>query len=554
MKTSIRLIALLLVCLMLGVCFVACSPVEEVITPGSTTQEMTATNAEIQNFLDGELDKLNQAGANTGTDDFGRELDDLDAKNLNYLGASVNMLYWSDVEDDEFDVDRITGDNVKDAIFDRNSEIERRLNVELNFDSTPGNVNNRARFVQKVQNVTDAGTRDYDLIATYSRTAGMLAIQGYLWDLKSINNSHINLSKPWYPPQLIETVSFGGRLYMLSGDMSNGVLHQMHVIYFNKELFSTRFNQEATAKGFHGDAEEGISPACQMLYEYTYHKSETHPQGGKWTNEMIINFSSNYYQDLNGNGRDENDRYGFCSTAYHIDAFYTGANLKLVDQVDDNRYLIISPDYGSAKTVALVGQLGRWLTTASCFVQKSDGLPFQTPFVKGNALFLTARAHVAEQSLLDVDFVYGVLPSAKYDENQVNYYTCMGNPFSIYGIYRYFGNKSDWDLDSNETLSMLTAVLECWASEGYRKTTPEIFEVNMQLKYADTQYETDMFEYARSAVVFDLGRIFTNDLSFMSELPSHAACNGASWSSTYGAYRESLDTKMRLIVDSFNFD
>ena len=554
MKTSIRLIALLLVCLMLGVTLAACATVEEEVTPATTSQEMNLANDQQQEYLNTELDKLNQAGANQGTDEYGRELDDLDAKGLNYLGATVNMLYWSDVEDPEFDVDRITGDNVQDAIFDRNSEIERRLNVTLEFDSTPGNVNNRARFVQKVQNVTDAGTRDYDLIATYSRTAGMLAIQGYLYNFNDIQNSHINLNKPWYPPQLIETVSFGGDLYMLSGDMSNGVLHQMHVIYFNKELFSTKWNETARNLGFNGDTDEGISPACQMLYEYTYHNSTEHPQGGQWTNQKLIDFSSELYKDMNGNGMDENDQYGFVTTAYHVDAFYTGANLKLVDQVDDERILIISPDYGSAKTVKLVSQLGAWLTTSTCFVQRGDGLPFTKPFEKGNAFFITARAHYAEYALLDVDFVYGVLPSPKYDTNQVNYYTCMGNPFSIYGIYRYFGNKADWDLDTQETLSMLTAVLECWASEGYRLTTPEIFEVNMQLKYADTQYETDMFEYARSAIVFDLGRIFTNDLSFMSELPSHCACNGASWSSTYGAYKVSLDTKMGLIVDSFDFD
>ncbi len=553
MKTSIRLIALLLVCLMLGACLAACTQVEEEITPATKEQTTTQVSPDQQSYLTGELEKLNASGGNTATDSYGRELDDLDAKNLNYLGATVNMLYWSDVEDPEFDIDKITGDNVQDAIFDRNSEIERRLNVTLEFDSTPGNVNNRARFVKKVQTDADAGNRAFDLIATYSRTAGMLSIQGFLYDLNTIQNSHINLDKPWYPPQLIETVSFGGKLYMLSGDMSNGVLHQMHVLYFNKDLFSTRFNKDAQALGFNGDSEEGISPACQMLYEYTYHKSADHPQGGQWTNQKLIDFSSNYYSDTNGNGKDEADRYGFCSTAYHIDAFYTGANLKLVDQVNDERILIISPDYGSAKTVSLISQLGKWLITDSCFVQKSDGLPFQTPFVKGNALFLTARAHVAEQSLLDVDFVYGVLPSAKYDEKQVNYYTCMGNPFSIYGIYKNFGSKADWDLNTQETLSMLTAVLECWASEGYRKTTPEIFEVNMQLKYADSQYETDMFEYARSAIVFDLGRIFTNDLSFMSELPSHCACNGASWSSTYGAYKVSLDTKMGLIVKSFNF-
>ena len=490
----------------------------------------------------------------SNTDEYGRPRDDLDAKNLNYQGATVNVLYWSDVEDPEFDVDRITGDNVLDAIFDRNSEIERRLNVTLKFDSTPGNVNNRARFVQKVQNVTDAGTRDYDQIATYSRTAGALATQGYLYNLNDIQDSHINFSKPWWPARLVESLSLGGDLYMVSGDMSTNVLHQMHVIYFNKEIFSLKYNTLATSRGFTGDSDEGISPACQMLYEYAYNKSEMHPYGGKWTNQMLIDLSSNQYKDLNGNGKDENDQYGFCTTSYHIDAFYTGANLRLVEQVDDARLLTISPDYGSAKTGRLVNQLGQWLTTSSCFVQKGDGLPFTKPFAKGNALFITARAHYAEQELLDVDFIYGMLPTPRYDEQQVNYYTCLGNAFSIYGIYRYFGDKYAWGMNQQETLSMLTAVLECWASESYRLATPEIFEVNMQLKYADTQYETDMFEYVRGTVTFDLGRIFTNDLSYMSELPSHAACNGAEWSSAYGQYRESLDEKLAQLVESFAFD
>ena len=60
----------------------------------------------------------------------------------------------------------------------------------------------------------------------------------------------------------------------------------------------------------------------------------------------------------------------------------------------------------------------------------------------------------------------------------------------------------------------------------------------MQLKYSDTQDETNMFEEVRAAITFDLGRIFTNDLSFMSELPSKAAISGASWSTSYAAYKK----------------
>ena len=538
MKTFVRVLSLLLVCLMLGATLVACTT-EKVLVEG-TGKWVTKTDG---------------AGAVDGYDERGFELDNLAEKDLNYLGAEVNMLYWSDVENPEFDVERITGDNVSDAIFDRNGNIERRLNVDLKFDSTPGNVNNRARFVQKVQNVTSSGGGDYDLIATYSRTAGMLAIQGYLIDLNTIQNNHLELEKPWWPPQMIDTVSFGGSLYMLSGDASTNVLHQMHVLYFNKDQFSLKYDAQARAAGFEGNAD--VSPACEMIYEYAYHyDQEKHPYGGQWTNEKLISYTSNMYDDLNGaaaadGGRyDQDDYYGFCTTAYHVDAFYTGANLRLVDQVEDKRVLIISPDYGSAKTVSLINQLGAWLPTNTCIVQRGDSVPFTKPFEKGNALFITARAHFAEHNLLKVAFDYGILPSAKYDNEQVNYYTCMGNPFTLYGIFHGLDDMGD----RAETLKEMTAVLECWASETYRLVTPEVFEVNMQLKYADTQYETDMFEYARSAIVFDLGRIFTNDLSFMSELPSHAACNGASWSSTYGAYIVSLETKLEKIVESFHFD
>ena len=121
----------------------------------------------------------------------------------------------------------------------------------------------------------------------------------------------------------------------------------------------------------------------------------------------------------------------------------------------------------------------------------------------------------------------------------------MGNPFSLYGIYRGLAERPE---GKAATMLELTAVLECWASESYRLVTPQVFEVNMQLKYAESQYETDMFEIIRSSVVFDLGRIFANDMAFMSELPSKAAVNNASWATTYGAYKGSLEEKLRIIV------
>ena len=123
----------------------------------------------------------------------------------------------------------------------------------------------------------------------------------------------------------------------------------------------------------------------------------------------------------------------------------------------------------------------------------------------------------------------------------------MGNPWSLYGIYLDFDDRGD----KAATLSMLTAVMECWASEGYRLTTPEIFEVNMQLKYSAGQDETNMFEYIRSGVVFDLGKIFGTDLSDLPGRASRAIVANASWSATSGAYKRSITAKLADIVQNF---
>ena len=517
MKKIARLLALLLACLMLVTIVAACDEQTE-----------------------------GEQGSERVEDEYGREGDDLPA--LNYKNDEISVLNWN-AENPEFEIEQITSDNVQNALYDRNGEIERRLNVELKFTTEEGDVKHMKPFVALVQRVYDSRTHDFDIIASYSRTEGMLAIQGYLEDLKTIDGTYINLEKPWWPDNVIETVSIADSMYFISGDISPNVLHQMQVIYFNKNLLNEYWNNAAQGKGFESDRDEKgkeiVSPASRMVYQMAY--------DGIWTIDALINLT----RGADGNGtyrdngttsgvKDYNDQYGFTSTAYQIDSFYTGSNLRLIEHVDTGEVLKVSSDYGSFKTVKLVTKLGDWFKEQSCLADTNtnDLNKWDDPWAAGKAMFIACRAdHVKN---LDAEWDYGVLPVPKYDNRQANYYTCMGNPFSLYGIFSGLDDLGD----RAETLKEMTAVLECWASESYRLVTPEVFEVNMQLKYADTQYETDMFEIVRSSVVFDLGRIFSNDMAFMSELPSRCAVNGASWASTYGAYKKSLDAKLEQIVDS----
>ncbi|MBR5602509.1 MAG: hypothetical protein IKW24_07730, partial [Clostridia bacterium] len=102
MKTFARLLALLLALLACLVLIVAC--------------DTTSTN----NGDDGEEE--DDGLIDSRFDVNGRLKDNL-PKDLNYEGEEVCVLYWSDVENPEFEQETVTGDNVRDAIYDRNNQV-----------------------------------------------------------------------------------------------------------------------------------------------------------------------------------------------------------------------------------------------------------------------------------------------------------------------------------------------------------------------------------------------------------------------------------------------
>ena len=452
---------------------------------------------------------------------------------INFNNEVINLMYWKDVEQPEFEQAEITGDNVRDSIYERNVNVESRLSVDLNF--IPVEVSYTVptgSFLKHISAIYEAGEQEYDIIATHSRTQGTLAKYGYLYNIAAIEDSYIDLEKPWWPAQLVETVSFGNNdYYFISGDMSTNTLHQMHAVFFNKKMFE--------------DLEKDIDD----LYA-----SVRGTNGKVWTLDMLIELTSDVYEDVDGdNVVSMGDRFGFTALHYVVDSFYTASNLRYIEDSNTDT-LVISPNYGSAKTVKLVNKLGAWAATDAIWItshststadEKTAAREF---FGQKQALFWMEHIATMHEETKDVkDLSYGIVPVPKYDAKQMNYYTGMGNPFSLYGIFADFDDRGD----KQATLQMFSAVFECYASEAYRLTTPEVFEVNMQLKYAESQDETDMFEIVRLGVVFDLGKIFGEELDYMSEKPSTAIAANASWSSTYKSYKTALEAKLKEIVANF---
>ena len=502
MKLIVRLIALLLACLTLTALIVACG--------------------------DDKDKKKNNNRLNQELDENGRVLDDLDQYDLNYSGEPITLLYWKECERPEFEQKELANDNVLDAIYDRNINIEDRLGVDLEFVPMYAAYGDgvREEFLRKIDAVRLAKSHDYDLIATYARTEGGLAIRGHLQNFSKIETSYINLEKPWWPQELVETVSFGnGSYYFISGDMSTNVLYMMHCIFINKDMFA------------------------DLKMDIPYQDV----RDGKWTIDRMIEITKDVWVDIDGNNvQSADDQLGFCALNYVCDSFYTGANMLFFED-HDTEMIKVSADYTSAKAVRLISKLGDWASGDAIWITNSSkadkNSDTRSLFQKGRTLMWMDYACFAESalSLGRVDFSYGIVPVPKYNENQVNYYTGLGNPISMYGIYIDLDTRGD----RQEALSMMTAVLECYASENYRIVMPELFEVNMQLKYSEGTAESTMFEYVRSGITFDLGKIFSAETENIPERACNAIVANTSWSSTYEKYLPSAEEKLKKIVADF---
>ena len=500
--------------------------------------------------------KTDANGVRWVADEWGvwREYDDL-PDDLDY-NETITFLYWtgSDSAMPEFVQSEEIDDAVLSSIYKRNEAIQSRLGIEFNFISEPGSNAERAPFIARVQRAKDAGTHDFDLIGAHSCNTGGLLMSGLIQNITATEKNYIDVYKPWWPKNLTHNLAIANNLYFVSGDCSTNAIYQMMGIFFNKDMVNERYEQDAEAY-FATNAHvktpesgaEGGNTATNMLYEKVY--------AGKWTIDEFIYFTANTYVDRYGDGVTVDDTFGVVGRENVFCSFYGGSNLRVLERTTDGSILKLSDDWTSSKTVRLAAKMHTVLGTSSYYYDELGGSgAYARPFCSGTAYFMLGYLRQAEQLLVNNDKVenYGILPTPKYDLNQKNYYTTLGNEFSLYSVFIDFDTRGDFQ----GTLSMFTAVLECWGSEAYRKTTPVIFELNMKLKSSPTQCEADMCEIIRASIEVELGRVLRSALSGSASkaypadyMPLRAAVTGTSWTAQYSADLQMITNNLAKFVN-----
>ena len=497
MKSAYRLLALALVAIMTLGCFAACAET------GDQTADTTLAPAETQApVVDVETTESPYDADGYLKSSLPDELD--------FGGEAITVLWWTDVENPEFFVEEQNGELINDAIFQRNLNVETKMGVKLEWVDIKGQYNNGVgkAYSDHVGNVYASGDQTYDLMSAHSRTIALTAKNGYCADMTELE--YLDFEKPWWPTVMLDTATIGDSLYFVTGDVSTNSIHQMYAIFYNKDILS--------------QYPELVEPSTSVLE-------------GNWTIEAMQILTKGLYQDLDGsNGANENDFYGFTSLNWHFDAVYYGAGLRQAEP-DPELLMKISPDYFSEKADTLVGIIGEWVKQGDVYINSSN---YSKVFLNGNALMSMSRHHDIAKGITDAGFSYGIVPIPKYDKDQENHITCVGNPCSFYSI---FVNSAD--------ANRAAAVLECWASEAFRTTTPAVFETTMKLRYSETSVESQMYDIIRAGIIFDFGRLFNSELGAMSDQWDNAAIADTPWASISKRMQKTLEKQFKAITDSF---
>lgn len=430
--------------------------------------------------------------------------------NQKYDGE-LNVLYWEDAENQEYFSEGQNGAEVNDAIFRRNASVEERLGIKLKFTPTLGNSSKAKDFLSFVQANYKAGDVKFDAMSAHSRSIGLCAYNGLTQNMDGLGA--LDPSKPWWPKLLTNTCRINGQLHFLSGDISTNMLYMMYTVFCNKDLLDD----------------------LRKTDPFDLVKS------GEWTIDKLAEYCRDVYTDEDNDGKTVTDRFGIVTSKLHCDAFLYGSGIVGVE--NNNGTLVLSDSFTGDKMITLIDKIFALLTDSRDGIIDSG---YKSIFRDGRSLFVVDRADIAINDLSEKKFeTMTILPVPKFDADQNDYLTAIGNPFSLYAIP---ANAEDPEMSAT--------FFECMAGQSYIDVTPVIFEISMKTRYASGGNDAYSYDLIRAGAVYDPSRIFWKVFSDAGKAPDtlfqdQLASGSSGWSKTVKGNQRAIENTIKKINEAF---
>lgn len=384
-----------------------------------------------------------------------------DGYEFRVLTKGVENVHW---KSKDIAASEENGDTINDAVYKRNSAVTDRFGVTITDIASP---NGTWNLSTPARASIMAGSDDYDMIAgSFNDAVRKLAPEGLLVDLNTV--PYMDLSKPWYDQNSIDSTAIGGKTFAVTGDMLIMDKEATNAILFNKK----------------------------MADEYKLGNFYDMVRDGNWTLDVFEKSARAVAADLNNDGSmDESDQYGLVTS--NVEAYFLmiGFGVKTTELDKDGiPSLTLKSEklYNAIERAVKINNDFEVAISGSKYHEDWGGI-LDPAFSSGRALFYVGGLNrVTLFRAMETDF--GILPMPKYDEEQDGYYNMVSLSCSDAIIIP----KSASDLERTG------AIIEALSAEGYYTLKPAYYETVLKGKSVRDDESSEMLDIIFANRVYDL--------------------------------------------------
>lgn len=430
----------------------------------------------------------------------------------NYDGYTFTMIvrgsaygFW---ESNEMFADTANGEVLNDSVYQRILDIEEMYNINIEQYKPTSMVSNEV--VKTVQSGEDA----FQMVLGNPSDASSLATKNTLLDMKTIPT--LNLDRDWWDTRANSGLSIAGKLYFTTGDISYDLYRATEAILFNKV----------------------------MIEEYHLENPYELVKAGTWTLAKMLEMSQGISQDLNGDGKyDENDKYGMITYTNVVTSGIFASAIRY-NTKDENDLPELT--FMSEKTVNVVADYINFMSdSVLCFdwahyyhlASDPNTLVGLVIFQENRGLFDYNGIH-AVPNLRNMFSDFGIIPIPKYEESQDTYYSCPNNvacPF-------FLVPKT---VEMPERAGM---IIDAFARKGRELVRAAFYDITLKDKASRDEESKEMLDLIFDNLVYDVAFFF--NFGDIGNLANTMMSTGKTdLASTYAKYEKRIISEMNKFID-----
>ena len=386
-----------------------------------------------------------------------------------YQGTDFNIIFYDAVEacawgntiPCDIEAEALTGDELNDAVYNRNRTVESALNVRILAESTTNAI------AGEIEKQATAGTTDYDAAFPYQLSLSGLISKNALRDLSGA----FDYTMPWYDTEALEAFRIAGKTFAAVSDAT----------YMDKMLsIVVLFNQ-------------------QLAQDYNLGNLYARVLEMEWTFDAMKEMCEAVALDLDGDGvMGPDDRYGVIS---QNDCVYQ------LLHASGERFASIGADgvpeitAGGERAVSVLGMTYDFMNREDVFFNRQakgvDTVGVCSMFAANQALFIQRQIQCAFE-LRDMTSDFGIIPLPLVTEEQKEYHTSLG--YTVSFALTIPASVRDAD--------MSVKVLDLMGAESFYSVNDVLYDTILGAKLLRDEESRDNLRIIFDNRLYDPGCIF----------------------------------------------